>query len=330
LRAGERGAELARQILAFSQQELSEKRPVDVGHIAEDAVKFLKSSLPATIEIRRNLKVESGTVMGNSTQIHQVFMNLCENAAHAMQEKGGVLGVNLSDATLSDDDVSPEFRLPPGDYLRISVRDTGHGMDKGVMDRIFDPFYTTAESGKGSGMGLSAVHGIVKSHQGHIHVDSKPGEGTCFDILLPRYGRVETRPLEKMAPHAVEKARILFVDDEPAIIDINKNMLEHLGHEVVARTSSLEALECFRAQPNRFDLVITDMTMPHMTGVDLAGRILQIHPGLPIILCTGFSEIIDSEKARERGIRELLLKPILARQMMDAIQRALRQNKRQG
>ena len=323
LQAGKRGRDLVEQILAFSRQAEQEVRPVDLRLVVREALRFLRASLPTTIELRQSLRAESCTILGDPTQMHQILVNLCTNAADAMEGKGGLIEVTLVETDLDARQAASHPNLAPGEYLRLAVRDTGHGMESAVMDRIFDPFFTTKERGKGTGMGLSVVHGIVRAHGGHIGVHSEPEKGTEFCVLLPRIAGEAPAEREE-ARHAMEnRACILFVDDEEVIVHMRKQMLERLGHEVHACTSGVQALGTFRAQPDKFDLVITDMTMPHMTGVDLSRQLLEIRPNIPIVLCTGFSEQIDLEKARKIGIQEMLIKPVLFNDLCDAIERTL-------
>ncbi len=323
LHAGLRGRDLANQILTFSRQSEQERRPLDVVQILKETLRFLRASIPTTIEMRQNVGVKTGMFMGDPTQIHQVIMNLCTNAAHAMAEKGGILSVDLNRIDLAADDVKYRAVLSPGPYLELSVSDTGHGMEKAVMDRIFDPFYTTKGPGEGTGMGLSVVHGIVTSQGGSISVSSEPGEGTRFEILLPRLTRAGEEQRVAREPIVSGEARILLVDDEEGIVRIHRSMLGRAGYEVIGRTSSIEALEAFRENPDRFDLVITDMTMPQMTGLELSREILQLRPDIPIIICTGYSEALSPEKIREMGIRDSLMKPVLASDMTATIARVL-------
>jgi len=251
-------------------------------------------------------------------------MNLCTNAYHAMQEKGGVLEVSLADVELDSDFTARHPGTHVGPYIKLTVSDTGHGMEKKVIDRIFDPYYTTKEKTGGTGMGLAVVHGILKSHGGVITVYSEPGKGTTFNVFLPRTESAEgvVEP-EEIIPLPIGKELILFVDNEPFIVEIGKGMLEHLGYTVVTRTSSIEALEAFKAMPDKFDLVITDMTMPKMTGDELAKELMRIRPDLPIILCTGFSELINAHKAKAIGIRAFVMKPIVQREMAEAVRKVL-------
>ncbi len=310
LKAAERATDLVKQILTFSRQTEGQRKPLKVTPVIKEALKFLRSSLPSNIEIRQDLRLESDTVLADPTQIYQVVMNLCANAAQAMKDKDGLLEVALVEVDLSSE---PEIALPglsAGKHLRLNVRDTGHGMDKATVERIFEPFFTTKDLGEGTGMGLAVVHGIVQSHAGAINVDSQPGVGTTFQVYLPKIE--EKAPDEaKVAvslPRGAEK--ILLVDDEAPLVDIERQMLETLGYEVVARTSSLEALEAFRFKPEQFDLVITDQTMPNMIGLDLARNIFNIRPEVPIILCTGFSQTVTPEQAGKIGIQGFLMKPM--------------------
>ncbi len=327
LKAGRRAKDLVKQILAFSRKGEQERQPLAIGLIVKEALKMLRASLPSTIEIKQHIAVSPGTgggmVMADPTQIHQVLMNLCTNAAHAMEAKGGILEVSLTDA---DFEAEPLFRhhgLKPGPYLKLTVSDTGHGMDPATLERIFEPYFTTKAPGEGTGLGLAVVHGIVESHGGKIFVESTPGEGSRFHVILPS---IQAAP--SAAPEACESIpggteRILFVDDEPALVKMWQTMLDRLGYQVTAFTSSLEALEAFRAEHDRFDLIVTDQTMPHLTGLDLAGECLRIRSGIPVILCTGYSKQVSPETARASGIRELLMKPLVPAQLAQAIRRAL-------
>ena len=285
----------------------------------------MRSSLPTTIEICQEIEItsENDVVLADPTQIHQVLMNLCTNAAHAMGASGGVLSVHLSEVDASAVSGHPGLRAGP--YLMLTVTDTGHGMDAAVMERIFDPYFTTKGVGEGTGLGLSVVQGIVKDHGGVITVYSEPARGTTFHVCLPT---VE----ENAAPEVVTQEvpprgneRILFVDDEKSIVGFGKDMLEGLGYKVTAKTSSLEALETFRAECGAFDLVITDMTMPDLTGAALAQRLWAIRKDIPIILCSGFSQLIDGSQAKKLGIREYVTKPYTLTTLAKAVRKALEQ-----
>jgi CheY-like chemotaxis protein/anti-sigma regulatory factor (Ser/Thr protein kinase) len=251
-------------------------------------------------------------------------MNLCTNAAHAMRKNGGKLEVRLAAIELDANDVRQFLDVKPGPYLRLTVSDTGHGMDARIRERIFEPFFTTKEQGEGTGMGLSVVHGIVRSHGGVITVESNPGQGTTFHVDFPQiHGRKRKKISSKRKSCPPGTERILFVDDERPIADIYKQMLRHMGYEVVVKTSSLDALECFRQKPDQFDLVITDMTMPNMTGDILAGELIKVRPNIPIILCTGFSERMTKEEACSSGIKDFLFKPVTLDELAQAIRNVL-------
>ena len=278
--------------------------------------------MPTTIDIQQNIASDS-VVLADLTQIHQVVMNLCTNANHAMQAEGGTLTINLVDTEINAEIAAQHPGLTPGSYIKLSVTDTGHGMSPNVINRIFDPFFTTKEKGEGTGMGLAVVHGIIKSYGGEIIVHSQPGKGTIFDIYFPVIEKVEFKEIKTVPFLPVGDERILFVDDEPSLVHIGKQILERLGYEVVTRTSSLEALELFKIKSQKFDLVITDMTMPGMTGDQLAAEIIKIRPDMPIILCTGYSKNMSEDKARSLGIRALAMKPVVADQLANIVRNVL-------
>ena len=326
LKAANRATDLVRQILAFSRQSEQELKPLRIQLLMKEILKLLRASLPSTIEIRHNIDNKCGPVMADPTQMHQLIMNLCTNAYHAMREKGGVLEVILTEVELDSDDLSPNLDLNPGTYLKLIVSDTGHGMDRIIMERIFEPFFTTKDPGEGTGMGLSIVHGVVKSHGGRITVYSEPGEGTTFQVYLPRIDIEGTeREITPTEPVPLGKERILFVDDEVQIVQMMQQMLESLGYHVTARTSSIEALEAFHSQPDKFDLILTDQTMPNMTGAKLAEKLIEVRPDIPIILFTGFSERITEENAKTIGIRQYVMKPVVRGELARAIRRVLDQ-----
>jgi PAS domain S-box-containing protein len=323
LKAGYRGKDLVKQIITFSRRSEQERRPMLVSPIIKETLKLLRASLPTTLEIRQSIEAQAGMVPAEPTQIHQVLMNLCSNAAYAMREKGGVLEIMLADVDISSGDATLHPGLDPGPYLKLTVSDTGHGMDRAIMERIFEPFFTTKKPGEGTGMGLAVVHGIVKSYGGAIVVESDPGKGTTFEVFLPRIEGDSLPEADTDVPIPTGSERILFVDDEEDLVDMVQQMLKRLGYNVVAKTNSIEALEVFKAQPDQFSLVITDQTMPHMTGAGLAKELMRIRPDIPIILCTGFSEVINAEKARTLGIREFLMKPFAPREIADIIRHVL-------
>ncbi len=322
LGAGLRAKDLVKQILTFSRQAELELKPVQVKPILKEGLKFLRASLPTTIEIRPSIQSDS-LVTADPTQIHQVLMNLCTNAAHAMAEKGGVLAVKLVDVEIDADLKAEHPELKPGNYLELIVSDTGHGMPAHVLERIFDPFFTTKGTGEGTGMGLAVVHGIVGGCGGAITADSEPGKGSTFKVYLPVVGRQS--PTLDPAKESMAKGteRILFVDDEPALVKIGKKMLESLGYTVTGRTSSLEALELFKAKPERFDLVITDMAMPNMSGDILSAELMKVRPEIPIILCTGYSAKISEESALKKGIKAFAYKPVGRHDLADSVRRVL-------
>lgn len=306
LEATKRGRDLVGQIISFSRQKEQKREPLDIVLVIREALKLLRSSIPASIAIREHILADRAFVRGDPTQIHQVIMNLGSNAAYAMRGAGGELEVGLSEAEL---DSAQHPDLKPGPYLKLSVRDTGTGMTREVMDKAFDPFFTTKKPGQGAGMGLSVVLGIIKRHGGAISVTSEPGKGTTFFVLLPRVAEPSGIAETTERPIAAGKGRVLFVDDEDIQVRSIPPMLERLGYSVTAKTDAREALALFEERPDAYDLVITDQTMPRMTGDQLAVEMLRIRPGIPILLCTGFSEAIHEEEARAQGIAGFILKP---------------------
>jgi PAS domain S-box-containing protein len=328
LKAIKRAKDLVRQILAFSRQSEHEKKPVQVASIVKEAMKMLRASIPSNIEIKVEV-ASTAFVFADSSLIHQVLVNLCTNAAHAMREDGGVLEVGLSDVRLGAEDAPGYSGLQPGLHVKLTVKDTGHGIDPSILDRLFDPFFTTKEPGVGTGLGLSVVHGIVKSLGGAIEVESLPGGGATFQLLLPTMESAPGPQTVETAPPPRGWERVLVVDDEPALAKAMKQMLERLGYEVEYRTNGIEALEAFSHQPadKPFDLVITDMTMPRLTGVELVRELRRLQPGLGVILCTGFSEKIDAEKAKFLGIRGFLMKPVVLGDLAELVRTVLDERK---
>jgi len=318
-----RARDLVQQILTFARQEKKELTLMKMQPIIKEALKLIRSSIPTTISINQKLQPNCGAVNADPTQIHQIVMNLTTNAYHAMEENGGELKVNLKEIELGENDLfNPD--MSPGLYACLSIADTGMGMNKDVMNRIFDPFFTTKEKGKGTGMGLSVVHGIVKNMNGEIQVQSKPGKGTEFHIYLPVVGDTAEKQEPKMdEPLPSGSERILLVDDEESIIVVEKQVLERLGYQVLPCTGSMEALEAFKADPNKFDLVITDMSMPKMSGDKLAIELMRVRPDIPILLCTGFSESMTDEKIKSLGIKGLLMKPIVIKALAQKIRETL-------
>ena len=323
-KAGKRAETLIQQILAFSRKQELEQKPLQLKYIVKESLKLLRSTLPTDIEIKEDIAKDVGVVNADPTQMQQVIMNLCTNAGHAMQKDGGVLAVGLANVELDDTAAAQYLDMSPGPYLRFSVSDTGYGMTPDVKERIFEPFFTTKAPGEGTGLGLSVVHGIVKSHGGTITVYSEPGKGSTFHIYLPLIQEEAIKPeVDEQVPILTGNERILFIDDEQALADLGKQMLEHLGYKVTTRTSSIEALELFKAQPDQFDLVITDMTMPKMTGDKLAQELMKIRPDIPIIICTGHSRRISEEKTKGMGIKALVMKPLMMRDIANTVRKVL-------
>ncbi len=327
-KAGLRGKDLVKQFLTISRQNEQPEKIVQLEEIIEECFPLLRSTLPATIELRKSINTESGLIVADPTQINQVIMNLCTNAGYAMQENGGVLDISLSDVRLKAEDIARYPGLLPGDYIKLIVADTGHGMTRDVLDRIFDPFYTTKKQGKGTGLGLSIVHGIVKNHRGNITVNSLLCVGTTFTILFPKVEKEDKNVDTKLAPKVITgQGHILFVDDEIDYMVGMKKGLERSGYVVTAETDSRRTLELFRENPDIYDLVITDQTMPHLTGVMLAQELLAIRPDLPIVLCSGSSPGTDSAvnpaTAKALGIREVLMKPVERSEIVQVVKQLL-------
>ena len=324
LKASNRAKDVIKQILMVSRSggEM-ERRFLDIRPLVLETLKFLRASLPSTIEIRQQIDCQDGTVLIHPVQVHQIVTNLCANAAHAMEEGGGVIRIGLADVAFDSATVLPLEDLEPGAYVRLTVSDTGHGMNRETMDRIFDPYFTTKEVGKGSGLGLSVVRGIVRRLRGAIAVYSEVGRGSTFLVYLPRQDGPAGTIVEDRRPVVGGSERILFVDDEAALVDIWKNLLEKLGYRVAAVTNPLGAIALFQARPEEFDLVITDFTMPRMTGIELAREVGRVRPGIPVILCTGLSGRISGPSLTEPNIRAVLMKPLNMREVAETIRSVL-------
>ena len=323
LKGARRGRDLVRQILTFSRQTEQDRRPLALNQTVEEGLKFLRATLPSTIQIISRSSTDDDLILADPAKIYQVLMNLCTNAAQAMREKGGVLDISVSKTSLAEGDPAPVPEMMPGEYVVLEVRDTGPGINPETLERIFDPFFTTKKPGEGTGLGLSVVHGIVTSYGGCIAVESEPGKGTVFRLYLPKIMEQPGPEDQEALPLAGGKECLLLVDDEDILVELNKQRLSRLGYEVVATTSSLEALDIFRKEPDKFALVITDQTMPNLTGMDLAAELSKVKAHIPIILCTGNSDSVSSEQAREAGIKAFLLKPVAKREMAEAIRRVL-------
>jgi PAS domain S-box-containing protein len=310
LKAADRARNLVRQILAFSRKTQSEFKPLQVNVILKEALKLMRASIAANIAIETDITDTGDVVLADATQIHQIIVNLCTNAAHAMEPEGGVMKITLKPFVLQSADMIAYSDLQPGPYLQLSIRDTGLGVEPENIGRIFEPFFTTKDVGKGTGMGLAVVHGIVKSLKGDIKVYSEPGRGTVFHVLLPRMEDVSaiSTAVEIEPPRG--NGSVLLVDDEPALMDVGANILRSLGYDVTAMQSPLDAFEKFAGDPSAFDLVFTDQSMPGLSGFDLARRVLALRPGIPVILCTGYSDLVTEETAMAAGIKAFVTKPL--------------------
>ena len=324
--ASKHARDMVKQILAFSRQNKEERKPIQVAHIVKEAAKMLRASLPTTISIQHKIEKNTGIIEADPTQIHQVLMNLCTNAAHAIDEKDGVLEISLANVELDSHAASKIPDLRPGSYLKLSIRDTGDGISPDALSQIFNPYFTTKEKGEGTGLGLAVVQGIIKSMNGAITVDSQVGKGSTFDVYMPIITRelAQEEDIQKSLPMGYE--HILLVDDEQPLVDIGKQMLERLGYTVDTRTSSIEALKLFEADPHRFDLVITDIVMPNMTGDKLADKIIDIRPDIRIVLCTGYSEKFTHRHASDMGIQAFLMKPLVMQDLANTVRQALSVN----
>ena len=325
INASLRAKDLVQQILCFSRQKAQQRLPLAPHLIIKEAMKLLRASIPTTIEIRQEIKTDSGMVLADATQFHQIIMNLCTNAYHAMRETGGVLAVSLAAIQVECDDPKVNgLELTPGAYVVFEVSDSGCGMDQQTLAKIFDPYFTTKSPGEGTGLGLSVVHGIVKECGGHISVYSEPGRGSTFRVYLPKLVSTPVAEQPSIAqPLPRGNDRVLVVDDDRIIVEMETQILEALGYRVTALNNSLDALQTFQRAPREFDLILTDMTMPGLTGKELSLRIHAIRPEIPIILCTGFSEFIDNDRCGEIGIQGFLKKPILRRDLAETVRKVL-------
>lgn len=318
-----RAKDLVGQILTFSRQSEQQFRVINVIPIVKEVIKFIRGTFPKSIDIRQSIKVTSDAITGDPTQIYQVLMNLLTNAFHAIGEEKGLIEISFNDLDLTENDMAKYPGLNPGNYIELSVRDTGCGMEQNILDRIFEPFFTTKKQGEGTGMGLAVVHGIIKSHGGFIFVYSEPLQGSIFQILLPK---IESRIKEVKYPvSAIPKGtgRILFVDDDEDMVNLGQELLQTLGYDFISRTASKDALKLFSLNPEAYDLIITDQSMPDMTGIRLTEEVLKIRSDMPVILCTGFRDIPSEEDFRDYGIRDIILKPIRLREIAEKIYNTL-------
>ncbi len=323
LRAAQRASDLIKQILRFSRHSIVKTEPVKVSQIIEECLQLIRASLPSSIEIIPFIKHSSGVALIDATQMHQVMMNLASNAGHAMCENGGKLYVTVENITLEGENIPTANGLPPGEYIRITVRDTGHGMSEATVRHIFDPYFTTKDEGIGTGLGLAVVKNIILAASGAVTVESELGKGSSFYIYIPRVNDEAKENSNNVQPAPIGHERILYVDDEGMLADIGKKMFEKLGYEVTAETNPKLALDIFEANPYKFDLVVTDQTMPGLTGVELARRILKIRQNIPVVICSGFTEPPEYQEAGRLGIKYFLRKPIVMKEFAYVIRKAL-------
>jgi CheY-like chemotaxis protein len=322
LGASLRARDLVRQILAVSRLTPEQKKaPTDLSLVIKEALKLLRSTIPSSVELRQG--IQPGVALADPTQIHQIVMNLCTNAVHAMNDKG-ILEVSLAQTELEKADIAALsiVDLRPGPHLRLAVADTGSGMDAETMERIFDPYFTTKHVGKGSGLGLAVVFGIVKRHEGAITVQSEPGKGSVFTVYLPRVDACGVSEISAAPLLSKGSERVLIVDDEQAVLQMGTEVLEHLGYNVVSECDCMKALDLFRSKPGDFDLVITDYTMPKLNGLDFAAEVRRTRPEIPVILCTGFSEKVTPDSLEGLEI-EVLFKPYGMKQISEAVRKLL-------
>ncbi|MBT3312937.1 MAG: PAS domain S-box protein [Desulfobacterales bacterium] len=321
LKSSHRAKELVKQILMFSRASTAEYKEINIGPVVIETIKMLRSIIPSTIDIRYDVPYDTGSIQADSTQIQQLVLNLCTNAAHAMEDKGGVLNIKINDEYIGKE--QKISGLEQGLYLKLIVKDSGHGIPTKNIDRIFDPFFTTKQTGKGAGLGLSVVHGIVMNIGGAITVDSREGNGTVFQVLLPITDKKCTFKKEKKKPVRSGDESILFIDDEEDLLDSGKRTLERLGYKVTTSKNPKQTIELFRCCPEDFNLVITDMTMPFMTGIELSRELLDIRDDIPIILCSGYSQLITPEKVRDSGIRDFIMKPFAKNEIAEIVRKVL-------
>ena len=327
LKAADRARQLVVQILTFSRQSESRKRAIRVTPIVEEAIELLHASIPTSIEIRQKYEAENDTIIADPTQIYQIVINLYTNSAQAMSGERGLIEVKLSNVILDEEFVTLHPEVEPGPYLELTIKDTGHGIDQKILERIFEPYFTTKETTKGTGLGLSVVHGIVMHHHGCILAESRVGKGTRFRVYFP-LALVEGGIIQSQIEHMPTGTQcILVVDDESSLLEMTSEMLEMLGYRVEKRVNSLEALELFKAKPYAFDLVITDMSMPNMSGTELCNEINRINPNVPILICTGYSDLINEANAKAYGVKKILMKPVSSRDLAVAVKEALEGNR---
>ncbi|MCF6188806.1 MAG: response regulator, partial [Desulfobulbaceae bacterium] len=328
IEATRRATDLVKQILTFSHKSGTKKHPLRPYLIVREALKMIRATMPTSIAIEKHIDPDCGTILVNPTQLHQIIVNLCTNARQAMADEKGFLHVDLYSRELSDLALPPGHEGAGGRFVVLAVSDTGCGMDTETLNHIFEPYFTTKDKGKGTGLGLSVVHGIVQECRGFLEVESQVGRGSTLTVYLPAIDELpETEPVQEVVQgqaDLVEEVRVLVVDDEPQLVRIQEERLKSRGYLVTALTDSQEALSLFREQPDRFDLLLTDQTMPVLTGADLARAVLELNPDLPIILCTGYSDTLPEKKALALGIKKYFTKPVSEAELLDAIRRLLK------
>ena len=326
--ASMRAREIVKQLLSFSRKTEQAKKIIRILPIIKESIKLIRASIPTTIEIQLEVDDTKGVIEADPTQIHQILINMCTNAAHAMDENGGIMTIRLSEIVLDDLSRHQFQGVESGACIQLTIADTGIGIDNSIAGNIFDPYFTTKEIGKGSGMGLAVVHGIVNNHKGAITVYSEPGQGTTFKILFPSVGKepIQEDKSADISPTGNEK--ILIVDDEEALAEMGAAMLERLGYNVATEVNPVQALNLIKDDPSRFDLIITDMTMPHLTGDQFSKKVIEMNPELPIILCTGFSHKINRETALGVGICQYLEKPLTKTKLAKVVREVLSRPKK--
>ena len=322
-KASFRAKEVVAQILSFARKTITALKPLEVNTVVKESLKLMRASIPTMIDIQQSIPAKPSTIFGDPTEIHQIVINLCNNASHAMKETGGILKVEISEVSLNEDSAFRYEALSPGDFVRLTVKDSGEGITPDVLENVFEPYFTTKEFGEGNGMGLSVVYGLVKKCKGAIKIDSIVGKGTTVEVLFPKIE--EETPAEEKIEGELPKGneRILLVDDDPSIVSMICQMLERFGYTVTSMTDSTTALERFKSAPDDFDLVITDMSMPKMSGDQLAAELMKIRKDVPILLCTGHSDAVDEKKARQIGIKGFAMKPLDMSKLASAVREAL-------
>ncbi|MEA3348287.1 MAG: response regulator, partial [Pseudomonadota bacterium] len=332
--SGKRAADLVKQILTFSRKDGQILKEFNPFPVVEEALKLMRSSLPTTIRIEEDIDPDCGEIKADSTQLHQVVMNLCTNAFQAMEKQKGTLTVKLQRTEIAAEEIegiTGKPKTPTGSFIVLSVSDNGHGMDQATKERIFEPYFTTKESGQGTGLGLAVIHGIIESCNGFIKVESEPGQGTTFQIYIPALKRYIVTPTQKttkghkLLPTGTEC--ILVVDDEEAILNLHEEVLKRLNYEITSTTDSREALDMIRSHPDKFDLIVTDQSMPDLSGAELAREVLQTSATIPIIICTGYSSVLSEEEALAMGIRKYLKKPISIKDFAETVRQILDESK---